>query len=85
MTGPDNNIWFTEANDKQVGRFTPSTEAIAEASVPNGDSPVQIVATRGAGKSALQNDGGTLYILGLNAQQDATPQRLTFGRFRNAG
>ena len=46
-------LWFTETGDFQIGRLIPSTGAVAEASVPNGEGPFFIVNRKSAGPGGL--------------------------------
>jgi len=33
-TGPDGNLWFTESNTNQIGKFSPANNKITEYNVP---------------------------------------------------
>lgn len=48
--GPDNALWFTEANAAQIGRIDPTTHAVTEYAVPTAGS-IPFILTSGPGGS----------------------------------
>jgi hypothetical protein len=43
-TGPDGNLWFTEAQAGKIGMINPTTHAISEFAIPSGAAPSRITA-----------------------------------------
>ncbi len=42
-TGPDGALWFTETGTSKIGQLVPSSGAITEFAVPNGENPENII------------------------------------------
>jgi streptogramin lyase len=54
VAGADGKLYFTEATAKQLGQLDPATGVIRESPIPDGDTPIGIVAIPG-GTSALDS------------------------------
>ncbi|MFO0888589.1 MAG: hypothetical protein U0790_05505 [Isosphaeraceae bacterium] len=81
-TGPDGNLWFTEAGANKIGMIDPTTHAISELATPTANSFPRMI-TVGSDGNLWFTEGGTT-LGSLNQIAMINPTTLRHHRVRHA-